>query len=61
MKNITTNEKIVFAVLLVFVSSLARATEVNMAFSKALIVLTLLFLFYKLLTKKIKTNRKKEV
>ena len=52
MKNITMKEKIIFIILFVLVSSVVKAAGVSMAFSKTLIVLTVLFLFYKFLVKK---------
>jgi len=45
-------EKIIFIILFVLVSSVVKAAGVSMAFSKTLIALTLLFLFYKFLIKK---------
>jgi len=63
MKSITTKEKIVFLILLVFVSSVARAVGMKMAFSNTLIILAVLFLIYKLIIGKLKrlTRKKKEL
>ena len=58
MKNITTSEKVVFTILLVFVSSVARAAGMKMAFSNTLIILAVLFFIYKLIIRKLNRRTK---
>lgn len=53
MKKITTKEKIVFIILLVLISSVARAAEMKMAFSNTLIFLLVIFLIYKFIAGKL--------
>jgi hypothetical protein len=60
MKNVTGKEKIVFVVLLIFLSAFARAVGMSMSFSKTLIFLSLLFLIYKYFSKRLNTDKKKK-
>lgn len=54
MKKITTKEKIVFIVLLIVISSVAKAAEMKMAFSNTLIILLVIFLTYKFIVSKLR-------